>query len=148
MANVELVAPFARIKGMIPDDWKAVYQYNAILRGGRVTHQWCLSSEKGAIHIHGCLSALEGLPTEWLGGIETHLPHPFDYGSQDTPSHDHCWLLQAPCWHDGTSLGFSENVAPYLPETDDLKSHHHEMVVNELRRWFQMQIMPPVTEDA
>ena len=37
------------------------------------------------------------------GGIEYHYREPPEHMQDEAPSHDHCWLLKAPCWHDGSS---------------------------------------------
>jgi len=40
------------------------------------------------------------------GGVEAHLSAPRGY------KHEHCDILNAPCWHDGTSLWASEHWIP------------------------------------
>lgn len=142
MAIAELSPLFASIKAYIPDEWEATYQYHAVMRAGRVTHQWCLSSKLGGVHVHGWRTLYGDRHFhEWMGGIEVHLPHRGEYGSE-TPSHEHCWLIDGPCWHDGTSLGFSEQVAPYLPEdTDELRDRDHIQAVAVLASWFRAKIV-------
>lgn len=39
-----------------------------------------------------------------LGGVEEHRKAPADYQEGEQPSHDKCWLIDCPCWHDGSSL--------------------------------------------
>lgn len=146
MAIAELSPLFASIKAYIPDEWEATYQYHAVMRAGRVTHQWCLSSKLGGVHVHGWrTSYADAYRPEWMGGIEVHLPHRGEHGSEQ-PSHEHCWLLDGPCWHDGTSLGFSEQVAPYLPDTDELRDADHRMVVSTLASWFRSSVATPTPE--
>lgn len=111
--------------------------YRAIIRDGRMIHEWSLADESGGIHISAVLSEYQGWK-EWMGGAETHYANPPDYMSDKKPSHEHCWLLGKPCWHDGSSLYFSENIAPALPAPCSDHPHamtewHHADVVRELR---------------
>ena len=77
-------------------------------------HIWSVKSPKGACHIW----AVENPPNMpfygelYYGGIEIHSPTPM-YGDAP-PHHEKCWLLDAPCWHDGSSLQFSEQIEPIL----------------------------------
>ena len=128
---------------------KTVWQYQIILReDGQPTHQWSIKDERGGIHIHAWLSQpTASFGTEWMGGIECHWAEPpKDSGwfDKNKPSQRHCWLLGGPCWHDGSSLQFSERVAPYLPYPDGPSPHDmsecHQMVNSVLMSWFQSHI--------
>ena len=61
---------------------------------------------------------LEGDGIDWdglSGGIEIHSPKPLYQGHGDgKPDQERCWLLKAPCWHDGSSLQASEVWIPKL----------------------------------
>lgn len=119
----------------IPDGM--VWTYQAVIRGGHLTHLWSLANEDGGIHISAVISEFRG-GREWMGGCETHYANCPDYMDPEKPSHQHCWVLGAPCWHDGSSLYFSEHVAPMLPnpwESDphNMAAHHHDRVLSELR---------------
>ncbi len=135
-----LPAPFNEVR--IPDGlfWK----YEAMIRAGHVEHLWLLKGELGAIHISARLTEWQGRH-DWIGGIECHNASPPEYMNPDTPSHEHCWILDAPCWHDGTSLGFSERVAPMLPppyepwKAHDMKPWHHAYVTGVLVDWYCSQ---------
>jgi len=48
------------------------------------------------------------------GGIELHYQIPPDYMDDQAPSHQDCWLLNSPCWHDGSSLA----IEPYKENMD------------------------------
>lgn len=114
-----------------------VWTYQAVVRGGHLTHLWSLANVAGGIHISASICEFQG-SREWLGGCETHYAKAPDYMDPDKPSHPHCWVLGAPCWHDGSSLYFSENVAPMLPNPWDNAPHemddrHHDAVTSELR---------------
>ena len=129
-----------------------IWKYEVVLRAGRPEHIWCLIGDAGAIHIHASLSEWDGRK-EWIGGIECHFASAQDYMDPEKPSHDHCWLLGKPCWHDGTSLGFSEQVAPMLPfpHNPDPHAMHasaHGYVDGVLRRWFRGHLSQPSGDEA
>lgn len=126
------------------------WTYRAIVKAGRVTHLWSLANEDGGIHISASISEWSDGAREWLGGCETHYAKCPDYMDPDKPSHEHCWVLGAPCWHDGSSLYFSENVAPYLPNPWDasphnMEPHHHERVSFELRYLHRLRFSEEVS---
>lgn len=115
------------------------FTYRAVIRAGHVTHIWTLANEKGGIHVSAQISRFSTSEYgEWLGGAETHYAAAPDYMDASKPSHEHCWILGGPCWHDGSSLYFSENIAPMLPPTWEKEPHrmadyHHDRVLSELR---------------
>jgi len=120
----------------VPDGM--VWTYQAVYRGGRITHLWSLADKTGGIHISANVMEWTSGGRDWIGGCETHYAAPPDYMKADKPSHEHCWVLGGPCWHDGSSLYFSENVAPMLPNAwdsnpNDMKTRHHEYVLSEMR---------------
>ncbi len=140
MAKVELSGIYAKVSKMLPEG--VTWQYKAVLLSDRVNHTWAVASDKGGIHIHGFRCEYVGFDREWLGGIETHSATPFEYGDQKTPTHEHCWLINCPCWHDGTSLGFSENVAHALPfDSDDIPDAAHLYVTQEALSWYRRQFV-------
>ncbi len=115
-----------------------VWTYQKVFRGSRWTHLWSLADKTGGIHISANVFDWSGGRKEWSGGCETHYVAAPDYMSAEKPSHEHCWVLGGPCWHDGSSLYFSENVAQMLPNLwdtnpDEMKQRHHEAVTSELR---------------
>ena len=119
---------------------KFIWQYQIVLRGGFPEHIWILSSDKGAVHISARPSEWEKR-FEWIGGIECHWTEPPEWADAEKPSHDHCWILGKPCWHDGSSLYFSENISPQLPEVPSAMSdHHHEYMLFEMMSWFRTHI--------
>jgi hypothetical protein len=105
---------FPQVSAAVPEGM--VWQYRIILRGGRETHTWGLTGERGGIHVDAWEASIPGWREEcWQGGIEGHSPSRREYDGEK-PDHEHCWLIGGPCWHDGSSLQFSEQIAPYLPE--------------------------------
>lgn len=75
---------------------------------------WFASNEIGGVHIWAQRNASN---TGWTGGIEYHWRVPSNHLEC---SHKECWLLKAPCYHDGSSLQFSEGIAPFLPSSGEL----------------------------
>lgn len=125
--------------GDIPEGM--VWKYELVLRGKRPEHIWALIGNKGAIHIHASLSEWSG-EYSWIGGIEVHSAEQPEYRGEQ-PDHEHCWLLGKPCWHDGTSLGFTERVADMLPapfepwKAHEMQPWHHGYVTGVLRSWYR-----------
>lgn len=107
-------------------------------------HTWWIKGERGGVHIWARQSKLNDWPTEWIGGVEVHHASPPDdsgWYKPDKPSHTDCWLLDGPCWHDGTSLYFSERITPHFPWPDsptanDFDNLPHSYIGFELVWWF------------
>jgi hypothetical protein len=112
-------------------------------------HVWWIKGAHGGVHIWAKASHLEGWPSEWIGGVEVHLAQCPDDGGwfkPDQPSQEDCWLLDGPCWHDGTSLYFSERIAPRMPHPDsDYRNDPERMPValiqHELRSWYEDRVV-------
>lgn len=88
-----------------------------------VRHQWSFLGPEGGISFSASMPKEDSnFGSRDVGcGLEFH--HYFDpSGGQQAPHHAPCWLLGAPCWHDGTSLYASESVWPqielYLESSD------------------------------
>jgi hypothetical protein len=143
------MSAFANFIKRVPNDYSG--QYIVAVRGGRATHMWTLSNADGAVHIHGWMHESPSYGREWLGGIEIHSPKQL-YGSEPAdPTQKHCWLLDGPCWHDGSSLYFSEHLAPLLERyaSDDVfPSHVHEWMLGALLSWHRDRFARPEAEDA
>jgi hypothetical protein len=90
------------------------FEYRFSIRDGRERHDWIASGEYGAIGIWAEPST-PGYGERWYGGVEGHSRTPAEYQDAAKPSQELCWLLLAPCWHDGSSLQFSEQVEHRLP---------------------------------
>lgn len=81
-------------------------------------HMWTLKGLKGGIHIwareNDC-KWQEKWGGRYIGGVEYHSPVPvYEWQTADNPDHADCFLLGGPCWHDGSSLYFSERIEPML----------------------------------
>ena len=118
-------------------------------------HTWWIKGVGGGVHIWARRAPSEGWPTEWIGGVEVHhasCPESSGWFKPDEPSQTACWLLEGPCWHDGTSLYFSERIAPYFrhPDSenaDDLDQLPHGYIEFELRDWFESHILRAERKD-
>ena len=86
-------------------------------------HTWSLIGPKGGVHFH----ASQYKDTEWSCGLEYH-----SYTGHEAPSQLRCWLLDAPCWHDGTSLYAQETLWPLVKPM--LKDHQHDTIFRILEQ--------------
>lgn len=133
LSKADIPSAFPLVVAAIPEG--LAWGYKISIRAGREEHIWSLVGERGGIHVSGWLTApLSGHYSEprWIGGIEGHSPIPREYESE-TPSHEHCWLLNGPCWHDGSSLQFSEQLAPWFPGAgEQMTERQHIGVLREM----------------
>ncbi len=70
--------------------------------------------DKGAIHFwfsECSQTSKDVFGQSKYGGVEMHSRVPLSY-SKEEPDHENCWLLNAPCWHDGSSLYAEETYIP------------------------------------
>lgn len=89
------------------------YQYRLAPRFGQWEHSYELIGLHGGVHLHitEYTKDYQNITGPYGGGIEFHYRTPYR-GRNEPPSHDECWLLKAPCWHDGSSLWASEYWIP------------------------------------
>ena len=124
---------------------KAELTYSYAYNAERKTHSWAVVGEQGGVHIRATLmpdSAAQLFGGRFCGGVECHWRQAPDWAAHEAPSHDHCWLLKGPCWHDGSSLYFDVNIAPLLHGIDGetVPEHTHEYVKSELFDWYREKI--------
>lgn len=111
--------------------------------GREPRHVWSVVGEDGGIHIWA-VEKSPGLAARFggrfYGGIESHWRRS-PYG-EDEPHHEDCWLLKGPCYHDGSSLYFEENIAPMLGSIkgDAVPDGIHEYLKSELAEWYRSKI--------
>ncbi len=94
---------------------------------GRPLHRWSAVGARGAMHLYirDTGPQFDQRHAErYTGGIETHWRSPPDYMQDEPPTHDLCWLLCCPCWHDGSSLQATEF---WIPRWLDAPHDHDAM---------------------
>ena len=76
-------------------------------------HIWSLAGPLGGIHIHATEAQKEirFMGEKFIGGIEVHSRTPM---YSEHKGHENCWLIGGTCYHDGSSLYFSEYIEPRL----------------------------------
>lgn len=91
------------------------FKYEYVPSSGRPRHTWSVVGAKGGIHLTINDNG-ESASHQWdrySGGLEVHWRTPPEYKKDDAPDHDNCWLLNGPCWRDGSSLEASERWIPF-----------------------------------
>lgn len=117
-------------------------EYNYIPPEGDVKrHMWTAVGEKGGIHIWA-QPHLPDFAERWgekfFGGIEKHSKVAMYEYNAGKPDHKDCWLLKCPCWHDGSSLYFSERIGPLLQEGGEpFPPHIHEYMNSLMADWYR-----------
>lgn len=112
-----------------------VVKYELTKPFGKARHTWTCIGRHAALHLH--ISGPYGSDGEprWSAGLETHYRQPPDHMANDAPSHEECWLIGGPCWHDGTSLYAEER---YLPRWLD-NPHDHDGMFRRLEQEYLSQ---------
>ena len=104
---------------------------------------WSLRGEKGGVHIWAQFAdpKVESLiGGRFYGGVELHYPHPpYDFSPEEPPVSD-CWLLHGDCWPDGSSLYFSEHIAPMIRMSEDDPARITEWINAELLDWYRSHL--------
>ncbi len=93
-----------------------------------VRHEWSLIGPRGGIHFHASQRP-EYDAADAICGLEFHR---YERQGDNAPSHTPCWLLGAPCWHDGTSLYAGETLWPRIEPL--LRAGNHDAVFRILER--------------
>lgn len=105
---------------------------------GYPTFTWSLIGPDGGVHIWARANDAEWVAKwgeRYIGGVECHWPAP-----PDESHHADCWLLKGPCRHDGSSLYFSERIAPML-HPDNIESESiGQFVQSILHDWYRSNI--------
>ncbi len=84
-------------------------------------HFWIIEGAKGAVHFHTDDNEERRQKYGGTAGLEIHWRTPPPYMANDAPSQSPCWLLNQPCWHDGTSLYAMETLFPLVDFSDPLR---------------------------
>lgn len=120
-------------KPKLPDTYR--YQYRLVHQYGQWRHHYELIGRRGGLDFHITDLGEERVPDRYSAGLEFHYREPPSYMATKPPSRDCCHLLNAPCWHDGTSLYAHEKLLPRFDGMD-----HEQMfraLVVEANRAFE-----------
>ncbi len=86
---------------------------------GHWRHSFEIIGQRGALSLHVSDSGAGVHFERFNGGLEMHWRECPEHRYGDAPDHDRCSSLQAPCWHDGTSLYVSDVIVPQFAPFDD-----------------------------
>lgn len=98
---------------------------------GSARHSWEIVGPKGGVHFH--VSMTDGYGD--TAGLEFHFMAPPSGMENDAPSQLKCWLLNCPCWHDGTSLYASETLWPMIKPM--LANGDHDTIFRFLQQEYE-----------
>lgn len=105
------------------------HRYTWSWQWGRPSHGWSmLVGEVGGLHFTAA-QFHDDDDDRWSCGLEIHRRTPPSPGI--APDHARCWLLEGPCWHDGTSLYAQETLWPRIK--DAALAGQHEYVFMRLQ---------------
>lgn len=128
----------------LPNDLPRRYRYS--FRAWFFAKAWRYSYElvgaSGGMHLHISGPHHYDGQDNWSAGLECHWRQPPHYMRHDPPSHDECWLLKCPCWHDGTSLHAQEHYLPMF------LNGRHARIFHELVRDADERLGVIVDEDG
>lgn len=121
---------------------KLEYNYIPPSEDNLNTHMWTGVGENGGIHIWARPAPeLDGhyFSERYYGGIEVH--RKITEVDEYRCSHENCWLIGGPCYHDGSSLYFSERIEPMfrnepLPFGDAVHNWMYAIIHN----WYQSHL--------
>lgn len=86
---------------------------------GNALHSYTCVGRWGAVSLHITdLSRMKEAAVEHSAGLEYHRRQPLP-DNDSPPSHEKCWLIGGPCWHDGTSLYAQEKYVPMFRQGGD-----------------------------
>lgn len=110
---------------------------------------WSGVGKEGGVHIWAQFKERDRWGDICYGGIECHSRTPFDYmGKDEEPSHAKCWLLNSPCWHDGSSLYFDENFKSLVEQHENDPDFLTHMMNSEIHSWYKSHLTPPQDTEA
>lgn len=121
-------------------------KYTYGLRYGQPEHTWTCIGRRGAVHFH-VLDMGERYEKEhgvrYSAGLEIYYRDP-PHDTEDAPSHEKCWLIGAPCWHDGTNLYAHERIVPFWLADPN----NHERMFRFLENEYAERLLPKCRGDG
>jgi hypothetical protein len=116
------------------EKYRCAYKYEH--RFGNPIHLWTLVGPLGGMHLTIRDGGADSKYERYSGGIEIHSRTPL---RDAAPDHDECWLIHAPCWHDGSSLAVTERWIPRWLNNP----HDHDLMFlaleAEAEEWFSRE---------
>ena len=112
-------------------------RYEYAPRFGSQHHTWIVTGALGAIHLHISGPHHYDGQDHWSVGLETHYRSPPDYMANYAPSHDQCWVLKGPCWHDGTPLYAEERYLSWW----QVEPNDHDAMFRRLEHEYVRRFM-------
>lgn len=91
-------------------------------------HRWEIVGARAGAHL-SIRPYKSGDKIEHSAGLEMHYRNPPAYMGDCAPSHNRCFLLEGPCWHDGTSMYAQERFVPLFLDGDE------DAIFSEMIRW-------------
>jgi hypothetical protein len=84
-------------------------------------YRWEILGAHGGAHLSIRPYKTSSGVVEHSAGLEMHYRRPPKYMGDCAPSYARCFLLEAPCWHDGTSMYAQDFFVPlFLARAEDL----------------------------
>ena len=105
-------------------------------------HVWSVVDERGGLHLWIQRAYYDH---SYFGGFEGHYREPPEYRADTPPDNERCWLLDTPCWHDGSSLWAEEYWIPLWQETDGNHDGIFVRMVHEMDKRFG-KLVPAIAE--
>ena len=100
----------------LPREFK--YEYSALWSFDSFRHSWTIEGPHGAVDFHFDGDEERIAKYGPTAGLECHWRQPPAHMADRAPSHRWCHILEAPCWHDGTSLYAKETLYPLVDLRD------------------------------
>lgn len=97
----------------MPDKIKCRCWYRYEIQFGNPRHLWACIGPRGCVHLYVVDMGEKSDYDRYSGGFEIHHRQPPEYMKNEAPSHDECFFLKQPCWHDGSTLYATETLIPY-----------------------------------
>lgn len=101
---------------------------------------WHMAGPSGGIHIWAQAAEFKYLDERFIGGVEVHYKKKPHEHSPDEPPIKNCWLTGCDCWPDGSSLYFSENIAPMVEAYEDNPESLCDYMNGEMLSWYRSHL--------
>jgi hypothetical protein len=113
------------------------YKYSASLAFGQWRHSYEIVGARGGANLHVSGPNNYDDMDHWSAGLELHSRTPL-YEDRP-PTFDKCWLLNCPCWHDGTTTFARERFLPMFMEGD------HRRIFRRMIDWVDEKLQGQIS---